>query len=273
MSDMTNETAAEMTDTNTFTCTAIAKYARTPRYVVHVKGENVNAYGDDEKKYRPVVVVGAYRDLLLVELPAPVSFGRWVDVRFYGIRVDQTREGHRLVRTVIRAIKTIAALGREGARTRKTAEKLAAIAAGRVGRDGECQICEGRQIVNAKGKLVLHGYTRPGDGYAHGSCYGVSELPYEKSCDALRRWVGQLGAMREDRIAGLAKLATATELTVRRYTGKSRDGYEFVTSRQGEPRFANDLDLARANLQSDIRHIGFDIERGNARIAAWNPAK
>lgn len=50
---------------------------------------------------------------------------------------------------------------------------------------GSCGVC----FANVKldgGRLVLHGYQRPGDGMAHGRCWGVGHEPFEVSPEATR---------------------------------------------------------------------------------------
>lgn len=48
--------------------------------------------------------------------------------------------------------------------------------------DGTCQACFAVQSV-IKGKMVNHGYERPGTGHIHGTCVGTGALPYELSCE------------------------------------------------------------------------------------------
>lgn len=44
---------------------------------------------------------------------------------------------------------------------------------------GTCQWCFGEYKVNARGTVVLHGYTRPGRGYTVGNCPGYDKAPFE----------------------------------------------------------------------------------------------
>lgn len=47
---------------------------------------------------------------------------------------------------------------------------------GRLRHRGYCQVCGHAQVVDeVTGKLVLHGYTRPGDGYVIGRCPGADQ--------------------------------------------------------------------------------------------------
>lgn len=47
---------------------------------------------------------------------------------------------------------------------------------------GTCQVCFRIQKL-PNGRLSLHGYERPGDGFLYGDCIGSHELPYEESCE------------------------------------------------------------------------------------------
>jgi hypothetical protein len=53
---------------------------------------------------------------------------------------------------------------------------------------GFCALCE-RDIKLHGGKLVHHGYQRPGDGYIHGDCPLVHAAPYEVTADTLVPYV------------------------------------------------------------------------------------
>lgn len=46
---------------------------------------------------------------------------------------------------------------------------------------GFCAVCERDIKLNPAGKLVHHGYERPGDGVIHNDCPGVGRDPYERS--------------------------------------------------------------------------------------------
>lgn len=56
---------------------------------------------------------------------------------------------------------------------------------------GTCGVC----FANVKipgGRIALHGYRRPGDGYAHGRCGGTDYQPFELSVEATKRELGFL---------------------------------------------------------------------------------
>jgi hypothetical protein len=120
MTKTTNGNGLDL-DGAVFSAHQIEKFQPTPRFVVHVKPSNLSDYTAKPDKPIPVTVVAAYRDELIVELPAPVKFHNSTVYHFHGVRVDQTREGWRLTRTVLAMVKLIAMLGRSAAGPRSSA--------------------------------------------------------------------------------------------------------------------------------------------------------
>lgn len=58
---------------------------------------------------------------------------------------------------------------------------------GRLRHRGTCQVCGREQVVDeTTGKLVLHGYKRPGYGFVYNECPGMGELPLNVT-DALTK--------------------------------------------------------------------------------------
>ena len=55
----------------------------------------------------------------------------------------------------------------------------------------ECQVCEREQALDNSGRMVNHGYKRPGYGFIVGNCFGVGYEPYPKT-DALELWLESL---------------------------------------------------------------------------------
>lgn len=66
---------------------------------------------------------------------------------------------------------------------------------------GTCQACFAQQVAKGSGepKLVLHGYSRPGDGFVVGDCAGHGQLPYELSCEFTKN----MRTLEEGRLNGL----------------------------------------------------------------------
>lgn len=69
----------------------------------------------------------------------------------------------------------------------------------------ECQICERHQCLSADGKLVLHGYKRPGYGFIEGSCFGVGFVDYARGSDALALYAVELRTMLANANANLQR--------------------------------------------------------------------
>lgn len=61
---------------------------------------------------------------------------------------------------------------------------------GRLRQRGACQFCGHSQVVQGN-RLVLHGYTRPGDGYVWGRCPGVDLAPLNTSKVHTEMWLAQ----------------------------------------------------------------------------------
>jgi len=77
--------------------------------------------------------------------------------------------------------------------------------AARVQIRGTCQFCANEQALE-NGLLVLHGYTRPGDGYIEGRCAGMHGQPAEISIDDAKRYVGSLRTQATQEEQKLAEL-------------------------------------------------------------------
>jgi len=86
---------------------------------------------------------------------------------------------------------------------------------------GYCPCCDSFFKVRS-GKLVHHGYQRPGFGYIVGDCYGALETPHEISAELATEYRGVLQGMLTSREERLASIDAATELPK-----KVRDGFEY----------------------------------------------
>lgn len=250
---------------------------------------DVKPYG--AKKHLPAVLVavqgGRQADRLLVQVVGEIPSGVWpkrdaqncMEVYFH-----QTRQCHRFTRTVTKAVKLIAMLAREAGKKRSSAEKLAAIAASRQGRDGECQICENRQIVQdkgfSKGTLVLHGYERPGTGVTHGQCYGYGYAPYEVSCERLRWYVTDVLETELVRTQGLLTRLPGrptlprTEPLLdsqgrRQYDDRGHTLTHIVQVARGAEGFDRLEQDERRELTSRIESVTREIAHHQGRITAW----
>jgi len=69
----------------------------------------------------------------------------------------------------------------------------------------ECQICCREQALDKSGRMVNHGYKRPGYGFIIGNCFGVGYEPYPKT-DALEAWKKELDRIEADKKAKLEEV-------------------------------------------------------------------
>lgn len=246
---------------------------------------DVKSYG--MTKHQPAIVLATCGDQLLLQLVAvdgdcvsplwTCAIPReWWSVKPGGlvsVSMDQTRQGYRFTRTITKLVKLLGRLGREAARKRATAQQLAERAAARVGRDGECQICTNRQIVQ-KELLVLHGYERPGHGSVNGECYGRGYPPYEVSCDRLRWYIEIFLAGELERVrAARHELPSLPQLSRQIYVGQEfgRAKYRTEWVKRGALGFSQLEDAERRNLELRINSLEFEIQRQGLRLAAWRP--
>ena len=147
--------------------------------------------------------------------------------------------------------------------------KKAAVAASRVGHDGECQICQRRHILDSRGNLVLHGYQRPGHGYIVGDCFGVGHPPWEVSSDALAIWIERLKAQSKQAAEAAVSVAKRTTIDVNR--GSDRNP-KMVTLTKGDPSFEGEIEKRVRDLKQQAKFLADDAKRETQRLKTWKPA-
>lgn len=138
---------------------------------------------------------------------------------------------------------------------------------------GNCPVCEGDFKLH-KGKLVHHGYQRPGDGMIHGDCFCVGMDPYEvspKGCELFRTFLqGMLANLQEALVRFTS--GEVTELSKLVFRGAWRDHELVKVSKAENPaEFARLLQDKIHETESRIRGTEREIARMNARIEAWKP--
>lgn len=229
------------------------------------------------KKDKPVEleVYGVSGEYLLVKLRDPSKVEMYEGYRndalgWLTVRFDQTTEGWRFVRSVVKAMKVLVSVAKKAGIEQRKRERNRAAAKAREGREGTCQICEGRQIIQPTGAnkstLVLHGYKRPGHGYTIGNCYGYHRLPFEVACDALKEWVALLANEVATTKELLAKLPERTTLQV---SGgwKKPD----VDIGPDDPRWDAAMKAKKWELESELRIQTHEHARQAERLANWKP--
>jgi hypothetical protein len=140
---------------------------------------------------------------------------------------------------------------------------------------GTCQICEQEQKLRGD-KLVHHGYLRPGHGSIVGDCFGVYALPYEMSCELVKKY---LGVVREQIVSAEARLVTLeTPGAIKTLTKMSgprsiyRKAETFTLGETPMHVWNRELERAAADVRGRIYFMKKDVIRLEERILAWKPA-
>lgn len=150
---------------------------------------------------------------------------------------------------------------------------------------GTCAICQAVFVVR-RGRLVLHGYQRPGDGFLRGDCFGAGRPPFELAPDALVEFRPHLSAYLTGRAARLAQLRAGEvheiAVPVRARGGSREPGSHFIVRRGDAPNYMPSrgpthagfealLRAAIADAERDVRWATEDLERIDRMIAEWEP--
>ena len=132
---------------------------------------------------------------------------------------------------------------------------------------GHCQICEG-EFKLYEGNLVHHGYRRPGYGSIVGDCYGVKELPYEKSCELVKEYVvivkNQLSNVTET--LQQLKAGLVTELWITPWRGESK---LVKKTEKTEYEWSTLIGRRISETEHTVQSLTREVERLENRIANW----
>lgn len=131
---------------------------------------------DDEKFHLP--------DAWLVASGLPYNSATYANAE--KATASRRREILDLLKALRQERKDVIAARRQAREAKAAANKRTRETA-RAAKTSPCQVCERFQCVDGSGRLVHHGYLRPGDGQILGDCYGVHALPYPAT-DALIRY-------------------------------------------------------------------------------------
>lgn len=125
---------------------------------------------------------------------------------------------------------------------------------------GTCAACWGNYKLSG-GRLVLHGYRRPGWGHVNGSCDGINYEPLETSVNGAKMWLGKLEDELKRQKSNKHKIDTnqVTEILA----GKGR------WVKVGEPEFRHLYDRFVRDTDSNIKSYEKEIESYRKIIAGW----
>lgn len=134
---------------------------------------------------------------------------------------------------------------------------------------GICPCCFRVQKLDDNGGLVLHGYQRPGDGYTHGSCFGVGHKPLEVSVEGTEAYLTKVlhpTAVRTADALALFKSDPPTSIRVER----TRRGHasEFVTIDAGTcPAWDTKGEFPGYEFRKELENLGRRLERSAENAA------
>lgn len=150
-----------------------------------------------------------------------------------------------------------------------------------------CQICA-REIKANTGLIAHHGYQRPwhGSGIQTRSCMGARHLPYEKDCTVLKKYVDivttQRDATKTTRDALAEDKFESITFVWRKPTVHKDFGSYTITKTHGiqeENRsifrqhgvydWVKAVEHKLAEMNYELKHIGFELDRVVERLSKW----
>lgn len=136
---------------------------------------------------------------------------------------------------------------------------------------GTCPACFSIQKLN-KGRLVLHGYTRPGDGFVYRECFGVGHLPLEVSSEGTEAFVEVLARalVNAQEALALFEAKPPTEMVVTVYCyALRRNVPETITS--SDYRFLREMENMRRRLTAAVPAAAKLLMAYGNVVKNWKP--
>lgn len=189
------------------------------------------------------------------------SRGRWEEAE----KVTLPRKKEILAELrLLRAERNAAILARREAREAKATENRKTRETAREAVTVECQICEHRQCKDSRGKLVHHGYLRPGYGQIEGDCPGVGYLPYPET-DALAWYLRVVTNGAAETITALAGLPDRQEI-VKTVTWPRLQVLTIKVSEVDAYTWKKTVEELKWKLETKLRRLRDEVARVTKRI-------
>lgn len=135
---------------------------------------------------------------------------------------------------------------------------------------GTCPICTGIWMLVKtglnKGRLVNHGFMRPGEGWQTDGCFGEKALPYEKSTAALTRYLDHLEKLHASTNNWLDTLKTKPPAQTRDRCSYSRTPPLIAAD---HPNYQPSIERAIADVERQITTLNAEITRSRKKIDQW----
>lgn len=138
---------------------------------------------------------------------------------------------------------------------------------------GTCPVCERQQKVTPEGRMVHHGFRRPGRGHIFGDCFGVHKPAYELSsagCESYRKELAYAREIQKERLERLRARPETVSVEGR--------NYKIITYRRDaeDPReqqaYERAIQYEIGNAEFAIREIDRRALRMTQLIEQWAPA-
>ena len=149
--------------------------------------------------------------------------------------------------------------------------------------EGTCGACLNRQKLDPRGRMVLHGYQRPGQGWIIGRCPGVARQPWEISpeggvayLDGLKHVLSSVQREEHLFVHNEVEFLTITDYSryiPAKFGGRKRGGYEQINIGPADPRWKAAADAELRRIRENIKKLSEEIHRTEKRIAEWKPGK
>jgi hypothetical protein len=132
---------------------------------------------------------------------------------------------------------------------------------------GTCGVCQRAIAVGPDGKMVHHGYERPGYGYQTDSCNGIRFRPLEVSPEGLE-WVIEVTTAQE---ANLANALETRDVLTELHDYNTPRGVPPKRVLKGDPGWDRLYRQTISKWELDLVLLRYGLERDRAQLAVWVP--
>lgn len=133
---------------------------------------------------------------------------------------------------------------------------------------GTCGVCE-REIAVQDGKLVHHGYRRPGDGQIHGDCFAVGYEPYERSTEASVAYQKMVAASIPGMQARLSRLLDGKVASFKEFDHWKRQVVYYAVGVTELYAWVQQVQAKIHEVEGRIRMAEFEVARMDKLVAAF----
>ena len=133
---------------------------------------------------------------------------------------------------------------------------------------GTCAVCGGLWMLTKRGRLVNHGFQRPGGGWQSGGCFGEKSLPYEHSTEVLVELIKIITLEKTNAESCLANLEAGPESIPDQVVYTPHLQLRPIIDKE-HPNFTRSLQLSISRVKNQIDRCGCDIVNRQEQIDKW----